>query len=106
MESPGEFHEITIEVQPENGDDINLDDNSQMFEAVTDTVRQPRLDGYAEEKVETNSTFSFNATAWNIGNAADNNIRARLVIQTSQSSDEIIGFLSTSNGLSKSSGNG
>ena len=105
LESPGEFHEITIEVQPKNGDDINLDDNSQLFEAVTDTVRQPRLDGYAEEKVvETNSTFSFNATAWNIGNAADNNIRARLVIQTSQSSDEIIGFLSTSNGLSKSSG--
>ena len=105
LESPGEFHEITLEVQPENGDDINPGNNAQMFEAVTDTVRQPRLDGYAEEKVvETNSTFSFNATAWNIGNAADTNIRARLIIQTSQSSDEIIGFLSTSNGLSKSTG--
>ena len=44
-----------------------------MFESVTDTIRQPQLDGIAVEKVvETNSTFSFNATAWNIGNAADN----------------------------------
>ena len=54
--------------------------------------------------IETNSTFSFNATAWNIGNAADSTIRARLVLQTSQSSENVIGFLSTGNGLSKSNG--
>ena len=53
---------------------------------------------------ETNSTFSFNATAWNIGNAADSSIRARLVLQTSQSSEDVIGFLSTSKGLPKSNG--
>ena len=105
LESPGEFHEITIEVNPRDGFDVAIGDNSQMFEAVTDTIRQPMLEGFAEEKIiETNSTFSFNATAWNIGNAADNSIRARLVIQSSQSSEEIVGFLSTSNGLSKSSG--
>ena len=81
------------------------EDNSKMFESVTDTIRQPKLDGYAEENVvETNSTFSFNATAWNIGNAADSSIRARLVLQTSQSSEDVIGFLSTGNGLSKSNG--
>ena len=67
-----------------------------MFVSITDTVRQPRLEGYAGESViETNYTYSFNATAWNIGNAVDNNIRARLVLQSSQSSDQIIGFLST-----------
>ena len=105
LESPGEFHEITLKVTPENGIDVNDEDNSKMFESVTDTIRQPRLDGYAGENViETNSTFSFNATAWNIGNAADSTIRARLVLQTSQSSENVIGFLSTGNGLSKSNG--
>ena len=105
LESPGEFHEITLKASPVSGIDVNSDDNSQMFESVTDTIRQPKLEGYAEENVvETNSTFSFNATAWNIGNAADSSIRARLVLQTSQSSEDVIGFLSTSKGLSKSNG--
>ena len=105
LEAPGEFHEITISVEPEEGIDINTSDNSVMFEAITETIRQPRLDGFAGESVvETNSTYSFNATAWNIGNAADSSIRARLVIQTSPPTDEVIGFLSTSNGLSKGSG--
>ena len=76
-----------------------------MFEAITETIRQPRLDGFVGESVvETNSTFSFNATAWNIGNAADYSIRARLVIQTSPPSQEVVGFLSTANGLSKGTG--
>ena len=105
LESPGEFHEITISTVPSEGEDINLSDNEVMFVSITDTVRQPRLDGYAGESViETNYTYSFNATAWNIGNAVDNNIRARLVLQSSQSSDQIIGFISTDNGLSKSAG--
>lgn len=105
LESPGEFHEITLKVSPESGIDVNDEDNSKMFESVTDTIRQPKLDGYAGENVvETNSTFSFNATAWNIGNAADSTIRARLILQTSQSSEDVIGFLSTGNGLSKSNG--
>ena len=105
LEAPGEFHEITISVTPEGGTDVNSSDNSVMFEASTETVRQPKLEGYAGESVvETNSTFSFNATAWNIGNAADTTIRARLVIQTSTSTEEVIGFISTENGLSKGAG--
>ena len=105
LEAPGEFHEITVQVSPENGVDIKTDDNSVMFECITETIRQPKLDGYAGESViETNSTYSFNATAWNIGNAADSSIRARLVIQSTQDSSEIIGFLSTNTGLSKSDG--
>ena len=105
LEAPGEFHEITISVQPIEGQDINSSDNSVMFEAITETIRQPRLDGFVGESVvETNSTFSFNATAWNIGNAADYSIRARLVIQTSPPSQEVVGFLSTANGLSKGTG--
>ncbi|MGB1689632.1 MAG: hypothetical protein ACPHDM_02945, partial [Candidatus Poseidoniaceae archaeon] len=105
LEAPGEFHEITISVEPLEGQDINSSDNAVMFEAITETIRQPRLDGFVGESVvETNSTFSFNATAWNIGNAADYSIRARLVLQTSPPTQEVIGFLSTANGLSKSSG--
>ena len=105
LEAPGEFHEITISVEPVGGTDIYIEDNSVMFEAITETIRQPRLDGIAEElSIETNSAHSFNATAWNIGNAQDNTIRARLVIQSSTSDTEVIGFLSTSNGQSKSSG--
>ena len=105
LEAPGEFHEITISVEPEDGGDVNTDDNTVMFEAVTETIRQPRLDGTSNELVvETGSGYSFNATAWNIGNAVDNSMRARLVLQTSASSSEVIGFLSTENGLSKSSG--
>ena len=48
LESPGEFHEITISTVPIEGEDINLSDNEVMFVSITDTVRQPRLDGYAE----------------------------------------------------------
>jgi len=105
LESAGEFHEITLNVSPKSGFDVYIDDNSQMFESVTETIRQPRLDGYVGENVvETDSTFTFNATAWNIGNAADSTIRARLILQTSQNPEQVIGFLSTSNGLSKSNG--
>ena len=105
LEAPGEFHEITISVQPEGGEDIYPDDNSVMYEAVTDTIRQPRLDGFSNESiVETGSTYTFNATAWNIGNAADSSIKARLVLQTNPASTEVVGFLSTGNGLSKGAG--
>ena len=105
MEAPGEFHEITITVEPQDGEDMNSNDNSVMFEAITETIRQPRLDGYSNESiVETDSTYTFNATAWNIGNAADNSIRARLVLQTNPASTEVVGFLSTGNGLSKGAG--
>ncbi len=105
LEAPGEFHEIVIHVSPENGEDSMEDDNSAMFESITETVRQPRLDGYGEEVVvSTGSTYSLNATAWNIGNAADSTIKARLLIQTSPPSSEVIGFLSTSNGKSEISG--
>ena len=104
LEAPGEFHEVTISIEPLGGLDVYSDDNSVMFEAITETIRQPRLDGVAEERtIETNSSHTFNATAWNIGNAQDSTIRARLVIQSSTSSCEVIGFLSTNNGLSKSS---
>ncbi|RJU85962.1 MAG: hypothetical protein DWC02_05390, partial [Candidatus Poseidoniales archaeon] len=105
LEAPGEFHEVTISVEPQDGTDVFENDNSVMFESVTETIRQPKLDGTSNEFViETGSTFTFNATAWNIGNAVDNSLRARLVLQTSTSSQEVIGFLSTENGLSKSSG--
>ena len=105
LEAPGEFHEITITVEPQDGEDMNSNDNSVMFEAITETIRQPRLDGYSNESiVETDSTYTFNATAWNIGNAADNSIRARLVLQTNPASTEVVGFLSTGNGLSKGAG--
>ena len=105
LEAPGEFHEITISVEPIEGQDINSSDNAVMFEAITETIRQPRLDGFVGESVvETNSTFTFNATAWNIGNAADYSIRARLVLQTSPPTQDVIGFISTANGLSKASG--
>ena len=91
LEAPGEFHEITISVEPIEGQDINSSDNAVMFEAITETIRQPRLDGFVGESVvETNSTFSFNATAWNIGNAADYSIRARLVLQTSPPTQEVM----------------
>ena len=105
MEAPGEFHEITISVSSQNGLDQNPSDNSVLFEAVTEIKKEPRLDGYVPEIVaETNSTQSFSATAWNIGNAADSTIKARLVIQTSPPSNEVLGFISTNNGLSKSAG--
>ena len=105
LESPNEFHEITISVNPDGGQDLDTSDNSVMFEAITQTIRQPRLDGYVgESRVETNSTQSFNATAWNIGNAADSSIRARLVIETSPETSEVFGFLSTANGISKADG--
>jgi hypothetical protein len=45
-----------------------------------------------------------NATAWNIGNAADGAIRARIVIETSPPSTGVIGFLSTSDGGSSEAG--
>ena len=104
LESPGEFHEITLKVTSESGIDVYIDDNSQMFESVTETIRQPRLDGYGENVIETNSTFTFNATAWNIGNAPTALMETRLILQTSQNPEQVIGFLSTSNGLSKSNG--
>lgn len=105
LEAPGEFHEIVIEVQPKNGSDLLQIDNLISFESVTQTVRNPRLDSTFEDKtVATDTTHIFNATAWNIGNAADTKIRARLVIETSPSTDEVSGFLSTEDGVVKPAG--
>ena len=103
LESPGEVHEITIGVSSSLGEDIYIEDNSIMFEAITEVIKQPRLDGYfGEIVVETDSTHSFNATAWNIGNAVDTNMRAKLVIQTSPPSTCVVGFISSSMGQSQS----
>ncbi|MDP6869758.1 MAG: CARDB domain-containing protein [Candidatus Poseidoniaceae archaeon] len=105
LESPGEFHEITISVNPENGADISPEDNAIMFEASTEIVKNPRLDGYPDEAVvRTGDTYTFNATAWNIGNAADAFSRARLVMNTSPPTQCVIGFLSTDDGRSTDAG--
>ncbi len=105
LEAPGEFHEISISVQPKDAIDINSSDNTVMFEAITETIRQPRLDGDSIESIiETDSVFSFNATAWNIGNAVDNTARARLVIQTTPATSHVIGFISTENGAAIDTG--
>ena len=103
LESPGEVHEITIGVSSSLGQDIYIEDNSIMFEAITEVIKQPRLDGYfGEIVVETDSTHSFNATAWNIGNAIDTNMRTKLLIQTSPPSTCVVGFVSSSLGQSQS----
>ena len=105
LESPNEFHEIVIQITPNNGIDENLDDNTVSFEGLTKTIRSPRLDSINTDLVvSTNSSHSFDATAWNIGNAADSTIRARLVIESSPISEEITGFLSTEDGISKPAG--
>ncbi|HIF46307.1 MAG TPA: hypothetical protein EYQ73_05880 [Candidatus Poseidoniales archaeon] len=105
LESAGEHHEITISVSPEIGDDIAPEDNSEVFEAVTEVVRSPRLDGIGQEmEIETGSIQTINATAWNIGNAADSTIRARLEISTSPPTNFVIGFLSSSTGASVEAG--
>ena len=105
LEAPGEFHEIVIEVQSKDGTDLLQFDNSINFESVTQTVRKPRLDSAFEDKtIATGTTQIFNATAWNIGNAADTKIRARLVIETSPSNDDVSGYLSTEDGVVKSAG--
>ena len=40
--------------ESDDGVDINSSDNSVMFESVTDTIRQPRLDGFAVKKHRNN----------------------------------------------------
>jgi len=105
LEAAGELHEITFSVSPEGGEDTVVEDNSVMVEALTNTVRRPELDGFGiEVVVRTDSTHFMNATAWNIGNAADGTIRARIVIETSPPSTGVIGFLSTSDGGSAEAG--
>lgn len=105
LESAGEHHEITISVSPSEGVDLNPDDNDVIFEAVTEVVRSPRLDGVGSEvEIETGSVYTINATAWNIGNAADSTIRARLQVSTSPPTNFVIGFLSSSTGGAVDSG--
>ena len=105
LESAGEIHEITLSAISSSGTDIYDEDNHVMFEAITEMIKQPRLDGYfGEIVVETNSSHAFNATAWNIGNAVDSTIRTKLIIQTSPPSSCVVGFISTNTGLSKPSG--
>ncbi|MEL0100737.1 MAG: CARDB domain-containing protein, partial [Euryarchaeota archaeon] len=104
LEAPGEIHEIAIEANSINEDDISPGDNSVMFEAVTEVIKQPKLDGYFGEIVaETNSSYKFNAVAWNIGNSFDSTLRSKLLIQTSPPTQCVIGFIETDSGLSKAS---
>ena len=104
LEAPGEIHEITIQASSINAEDISPSDNIVMFEAVTEVIKQPRLDGYfGETIVETNSSYKFNAIAWNIGNSVDTSLRSKLLIQTSPPTQCVIGFIETDSGLSKPS---
>tara|TARA_B100001741_G_scaffold23006_4_gene16987 strand:- start:2368 stop:5889 length:3522 start_codon:yes stop_codon:yes gene_type:complete len=105
LESANEFHEISISVSPQDGTDNFDSDNVDTFESVTKTMMRPQLDGFPEEAViSTDSTFTLNATAWNIGNAADGTIRARLVLSPSPATSSVLGFLSTDSGASTEDG--
>ena len=105
LEAAGEVHELMISVISITGEEIYPVDNEVTFESITEIIKQPRLDGYfGESVVETNTTHTFNATAWNIGNAVDSSSKVKLSIQTSPPTNCVIGFLSTSKGQSKSSG--
>ena len=102
LEAANEYHEITISATASGSPDTT---SNATFEAITKTVKRPELVGYPEETaVSTDSTYSFNATAWNIGNAPDSTIRARVVLSTSPPSTSALGFLSTSEGGSAEAG--
>ncbi|HIA39605.1 MAG TPA: hypothetical protein EYN88_01765 [Candidatus Poseidoniales archaeon] len=89
---PNEDIDFTIRVDPEGGSDSNEEDNSVLFELKTAEVKIPEIIGFnnSTQMVRVEETLTIDYQIHNIGNIADQNIRATVQVQSMPQTDGVI----------------
>jgi uncharacterized membrane protein len=97
LESPGIYHQFKVGSYAQGSTDLNLEDNIIDLTVITESVREPFLEGELHElTAKVGSTVVINMTAWNMGNSEDYGAKARIKLTTSPDNQGVIGFLLSS----------
>ena len=92
-EAAGEFHSVTIAVQPE-GQDINPNDNQATIDMITGSIKFPEFNGsILDYHAMVDSTVSLNGTITNVGNALESSMDVGFELSTSPPTSDVIAFL-------------
>ena len=95
-ERAGEVHSLTCMVSSSLGlSDQNIFDNSVQFDSITSAVRIPGINANTNQvSAMVGDVVSVNITAFNIGNAVDNDFLVKATYSSSPPSADIVAFFS------------
>ena len=92
-EAGGEFHTVTIVVQPD-GPDIQPNDNEANVDMITGRVNFPGLNGsILDAHAMVGSTVMINGSVMNIGNALESSMDVGFILSTSPPTDNVVAFM-------------
>ena len=97
LESPGIYHQFKVGSFAQGTTDLNIEDNLIDLTVITESVKEPFLEGELQElTAKVGTTVIINMTAWNLGNAEDYEAKARIRLSTSSNSEDAVAFLLSS----------
>ena len=97
LESPGIYHQFTVGSFAQGTSDLNPADNIIDVTVITESVREPFLEGESLElTAQVGTTVIINMTAWNLGNSEDYGAKARIRLSTSPVGGDAVAFLLSS----------
>ena len=92
-EAAGEFHTITIELQPD-GQDVDISDNHVTVDMITGSIKYPQYNASSMDyHAMVGSTVALNGSITNIGNALESSMDIGFELSTSPPTDEVLAFL-------------
>lgn len=92
-EAAGEFHSITIGVEPE-GEDIDVSDNQVTVDMITGSIKFPEFNGsVVDYHAMVGSTVAINGTIINVGNALESSMDVGFELSTSPPTNDVVAFL-------------
>ncbi|MAY04569.1 MAG: hypothetical protein CMB25_03075 [Euryarchaeota archaeon] len=92
-EAGGEFHTVTIAVEPE-GQDLQPDNNQLEVDMITGRVYFPEFNGSPlDYHAMVDSTTTLNATVINVGNTLESSMDVGFTFSTSPPTDDVVAFM-------------
>ena len=92
-EAGGEFHTITIGVEPE-GQDLQPEDNEVEADMITGRINFPELNGSSlDYHAMVDSTVTINGTVMNVGNALESSMDVGFELSTSPPTNDVVAFM-------------
>lgn len=92
-EAAGEFHSLTIGVEPE-GEDVEVSDNQVTVDMITGSIKFPEFNGsVVDYHAMVGSTVTINGTITNVGNALESSMDVGFEFSTSPPTNDVVAFL-------------
>ena len=92
-EAGGEFHTVSIDVEPE-GVDLNPENNVASLDMITGRINFPNLNGSMfDSHAMVGSTVALNATVMNVGNALESSMDVGFTVSSSPPTSDVVAFL-------------